>query len=828
MKKRNKNLLTLILAGTLCAATIGGVAGFTPAKADETPVVGTKYTLTSLFVKENEATVKGETVGEKTTLTFTKKENSAVKLNRDLALKWFDETGAPQYASLKFAFADMNFSEVSIVIKTTPFVATESGVAENVIKFTNASGVVSVQVNDGAPTEIAMTNNEVAVSLGAGVNDGEFAVTVNEVSAGNFINVGANYAAKGDSLAFKATPTADTTSISLHEINGQSFEIAESGKIADNAKPVLVIDEEIKGLLLGTKFDLTYKAIDVAKDSVTVVDKFYQYNPADTEIVENDINVTSSTSTSTYFVDTVYYIDKNGNATKDAKDGDGNANTATSVYKENNEEYVSITYELSDGTYTSGKDNAPKYELAWYTDNAYVASKEVVAGEPKDYIILNRNDVGPKYIHIEPIAPSNPEEEGKNKVNDEMAFENARKVFVEGIEVDKNQNGQIEKDEIIVKGLNHLAGEIYAGTGATLTVPAMNQMIVDPNNDYKTLRFTVSYKTPTSSSPSTSSTSNKLAKDLKIPTTSEGTYEFKIFAVDAIGNAMKYYLDGELVEVTSSNVWDIEEIPAFKFTVANKGLGIPMSENDSTSDVLDKKNLNDSYTMTAVKVYGASKQGSSYALYKVDESLWKNSDALDDVFAKIKYHYEPDDKKNESNDLNEKVKEILSDEAYKDKPISEVDYLTVYKDAYVQLIAGLLEKDVADVEAGFTKINEYDSRLDADEGDNVYNWNASSRRFTCYEEGLYVIVADYWDTELVSDRVAAYQLVQVRNDTLDEIGGESNWWKNNWVSVMLFSIAGVLGIAIIVLIFVKPSDEKLEDVDKKGGKTVRVWNKKNK
>ncbi len=778
MKRRNKNLLTLMLVGTLCAATIGGATGLTSVKADET-TTGTKYTLTSLFVKENEATVKGETVGEMTKLTFTKKENSAVKLNRDLALKWFEE-GAPKYASLKFAFADMDFSEASIVIKTTPFVATESGVAENVIKFTNASGVVSVQVNDEAATPITVAaDTEIMVQLGAGANDGEFAVEVNGTSVGSLTNVGSNYAAKGDSLAFKATPTGETTSISLHEINGQSFAVAENGKIADNAKPVLVLDEEIKGLLLGTKFDLTYKAIDVAKDSVTVVDKFYQYNPADTEITEHDID------TKTYFVDTVYYVDKDGNATKDATDGEGNANTATSVYKENNnEEYVSITYELSDGTFTSGKNTAPKYELAWYTNPEYVKEWSVVENEPKSYIILNRNDVGPVYK------------------NDEQAEVNFQ-------------------DE-----LNEVAEKIYAGTGATLKVPAMNGMITDTNNDYKTLRFTISYKTPTSSTPSTSSTSNKLASSLTIPTTSEGMYEFKIFAVDAIGNAMKYTNeDGELVEITSSNVWDFDEIPTFTFKVANKGVGIPKTEDDSASDVLDKKNLNDSYTMTAVKVYGASKQGSSYALYKVDESLWKNNDALDNVFAKIKYNYENDDA---TVDLNKKVKEILSGAEYANKPISEVDYLTVYKDAYVQLIAGLLEKDVADVEAGFAQINEYDSRLEADEGDNVYNWNASSRRFTCYKEGLYVIVADYWDTELVSDRVAAYQLVQVRNDTLDEIGGESNWWKNNWVSVMLFSIAGVLGVAIIVLLFVKPSDEKLEDVDKKGGKVIRVWNKKNK
>ena len=43
----------------------------------------------------------------------------------------------------------------------------------------------------------------------------------------------------------------------------------------------------------------------------------------------------------------------------------------------------------------------------------------------------------------------------------------------------------------------------------------------------------------------------------------------------------------------------------------------------------------------------------------------------------------------------------------------------------------------------------------------------------------------------------------------------SEWLKNNMVSIILFGVAGVLAIAVVVLLFVKPSNETLEDVDKK-------------
>ena len=71
------------------------------------------------------------------------------------------------------------------------------------------------------------------------------------------------------------------------------------------------------------------------------------------------------------------------------------------------------------------------------------------------------------------------------------------------------------------------------------------------------------------------------------------------------------------------------------------------------------------------------------------------------------------------------------------------------------------------------------------------------------EEGEYLIGADYWKEELPMQRAMAYKLVIVESEA-DVIKGETQWLKNNVVSVVLFSIAGVMLVLIIVLLLIKP------------------------
>ena len=92
---------------------------------------------------------------------------------------------------------------------------------------------------------------------------------------------------------------------------------------------------------------------------------------------------------------------------------------------------------------------------------------------------------------------------------------------------------------------------------------------------------------------------------------------------------------------------------------------------------------------------------------------------------------------------------------------------------------------------------------------------------------MFFILADYSEAEQTAVRATAYKLVIVDSEA-DSIKGETEWLKNNVVSVVLFSIAGVLLILIIILLLDKPSDETLADVDAKAAANAKKAEKKKK
>ncbi len=799
MKRNSKKLLTLLLAGALCATAFGGAAAV--ASAEESTIAGKTYALSGIFTAKDEGKIDGASkvaeTDEKATAKFSfKKAESTVTYNRDLALKWFTGKGQAQYMGFTFAFADENYQDLSFVLETAPYQTVEKGIAVNTIKFEKTPDGASVKVFSGDDEGVAASfpvdpTEDIKVQLGESEKAGVFTVNVNDVEVGEFTNIGANYAQKGyegsvkdekvETLVMKATPAenAEETSIFFKELNGQAFDNLVNERVEDRAAPVLVVNQELSNYLLGTAFTLEYKAIDVLKETISVASgdrQYYQYNPTTEEIKGKNI------TTSTYFMDTVY------------EKADG---TTTSVWREEGAEYVSIWFDLGDETYTASVDSETttslkkvRYELAWYAEGA--VSKTVGEGEKadtRDYIVLNRNEEGPEYIGIV--------HEG-----DQNVYTTADGETTENYEESTLKAGV---DEFQTK-LEEAAEKVYAGSNSEISLPAMDWLLAD-NNGFQGLLFTISYKTPTSTSASNSS--NKKHTALKITTASEGWYEFKIFANDATGNKMKYYLNGELVEVSTSNVWDIEEIPTFKFKVENKGIRTEEGEDNNT---LDSKILDESYTMSAINIEGATNEESAYKLFKLKDEIWTANDVSKKISA-IKFK-----------DLNLKADALVKAklEADADLKITDIDFMAIYLEAF-EILAGEKVEGV-DFTGAFEEIEVYNSEITKDDeeaweaSDNKYNWSATSRRFTAAEEGLYLILADYWDAELSTiDRVPAYQLIEVEEEE-DTIPGISEWLENNMLSIVLFGVAGVLLIALIVIWFVKPSDETLEDVDKKAKK----------
>lgn len=783
MKRKNKKLLTFMLAGALCAATIGGAVAAAPVVSSADEIT---YTLSNVFTVKS-AEIIGEGEGETKTTAFKLSDDGSVTLkNRDLALKWYEEDGA-KYMTVKFGFADTNFKKVTFTIESASAWATKNDKAVNTVVFTTADGVVSVAVNDGAasvvdtPDDITLTLTEEA--LKEAYADGEFGVLVNNKNVGTFVNVGSNYAeytSNSDEnksvtpFSFSAELPEDsgeeeaTTTVLLKEINGQAFDNAtlkdDKLTVTDTAAPVLVVNEQVDGFLLGTAFALEYEKIDVLQESgLTETKEYYQYNPTDEERSYKTL------STSVYFMETVY--EKDGNK--------------TTVYKENgNEEYVSIKIKLGDKAFTSDEEGNEYqkvvYDLSWYASDR---AKRTV-GEDSDYIVIDRNEDGATYKHI-----ALNEDEQVNEIPE------SKKATYEAA---------VEDFQSL---LTDAAADVYAGSNSYIYIPSV-KWLLDDNNGYRNLKFTISYKTPSSTTAKTSSSLSY--NSLRLSVSEEGLYEFKIFANDKAGNTMKYYLDGELVDVTTSNVWDIKEIPAFSFEIENRGLKIDNEDSTSTSGRKDTEVLDKTYTFTDVTVVGASSLKEDYELYRIDQDKANAVGLTAEILAGVTY---------------EQLRLALNSDTDNVIQVTDGNYLGLYLEKYAQLLAedigGSATKE--SVLECFVKIEEFDDRITEEDHEeewnknNKYNWSASSQSFKTVEEGMFVMMADYWESELPIQRVAAYKLLIVESED-DVVAGEDTWWEDNLVSVILFSIAGVLAIIIVILLLVKPSDETLEDVDKKAEK----------
>ena len=788
MKKTKLTALTLMLATAVVSTAFGGAIIANKAAADTET-----YALSEVF-STTDATLGTETLGEgesaNKVTAFTLENKGSVTMKRSLALKWYEQKGTASYFTMTFAFKTLDFKKVTLKMESASAWATKDEKTTNTVKFTKEEDTVKVSVNDGTAQTVEIAEGKkLTLSLTENADkDGEFDVKLTGVDdvIGTFTNIGANYAEYSANEKYPLTIEAEAadgaegdaakTVVLLYDINGQQFDnLTSDDKITDDTAPVLVVNENVNGFLLGTAFSLDYPVVDVLKSkSLTNTLEYYQYNP---NLKEGDDGYEkySALSTSIYFMDTICYV-KNGEFV--AKDTDG-AKT-TSVFKEKGKELVSITLKTSDST------NEKKYDLAWY-------ARETESIEGIEYLPVDKNTDGATYTYLQADQKTK-----TNKIVNETEYAQAKAAFEES--------------------LAEAAKDVYAGSNSYIYFPSFKWMIGD-NNGYRNLKFTISYKTPTSNNASGSS--NLSYNTLKLAAENEGKYEFKILANDKAGNTMKYYLEGKLVELTASNVWDIDEIPSFTYEIENKGLKV--EDGFGSSSRKETKVLDKTYTLQDIEVVGANSLKEAYNLYKIDRS--KYNDGLEA------------NKQLTVNDLYAVTYEGLQNIIDLTK-IDEFDsYLDLYLTAYAQALANEIgataATDIEKIKSCFVQVQEYDERITQEnaptewEAYNKYEWKSSSQSFKTVEEGAYLILADYWEAELASSQRAAAYMVVVVDSEADVIKGENDWLKNNVVSVVLFSIAGVMLILLIILLLIKPSDETLEDVDAAAAK-IKEKKKKDK
>lgn len=755
-------LATLIAAFLLIfGAAVGSVLPAVSASA-------ATYTPGNIF----SAGTGGEVASSDATDGFVRlelREDGSVYYRRDLALKWYErkepaseetpEESAEglnipaelHYFSMSFTFGEeLLFEKLTLSFESAEENITKEAKSTNALVFTNENGKISVAVKDSAqfrkekedeefewsPAEgetHALDGLDVALSFNEeGCGFGEFNVLLGDTVIGTFTNVGGNFMEyfssasstprtpitfKMDKRAANAADAGHGQYILMKELNGQSL-ATESGRVTDNKMPALVINEEIHAFTLGARFNLSYEAIDVCDDSVNVIRRYY--------MLKRDENGDPVKPNEPKDVD--------GNYT--SEDGDYKSLT-TSVYfmptddkNDAEEEYVSIRFELDDG---SGLKNKMVY-LAWYAAENAVAT--LGEGENAyDYILVNREKSGPEYVGITADA------ESKTNTVDEAVF---------GAAVDAYREEIAALEET----------GISAGEGSYFYLPSLRGLFTSSAADYRNLRFSIFYhKASQAEGASASSQTSLRYNALRFEIDERGQYTFRVLATDASGNAMKLYLDGQLVEVTSSNIWDFDEIPEFSFRAGYDGARIEAPTEASTGWI------DSPFTVPSFDVVALEGYETVYELYRLDESkIEGNVDNAETIAENSKEYFE-----------------------------------VTYKDALV-------------------KIDSYNDKISEDDpewelSDNKYHWNPDSLSFRPQEVATYFVKLTVIDTE-PGNTATAYRVIKVNNPT-DEVPRQAYWLQDNLASVVLFAISALLAVIVVVLLIVKPSDKNVEEVDLK-------------
>ncbi|MBO5525777.1 MAG: hypothetical protein J5993_03415 [Clostridia bacterium] len=374
----------------------------------------------------------------------------------------------------------------------------------------------------------------------------------------------------------------------------------------------------------------------------------------------------------------------------------------TEQYKQSGCEYVAFVASLKDDS-----GNEANCDFSWYSDGTYLTTFE-----DRSYFSVTRNNVGANYV------------------------------------------GTQEQYDAYQAELEKAAEGVSVGNSSYVYYPSLRGLIEDDDTAYENFSFTIYYKTQGGSNVITSSTMK--SSTLALAASSAGRYAVKIVVTDKMGNGMYADLDGKTVKVTSSNVFDIEEIPEFHYTIYNYGVSVENVKTVKTGYV------DASITATAFTINAVSGYEAKYSLFYFDNVAYYSA-----------------------NGTYLTNKELLED------PEKYSDYLT--------------------------EIDEYNSEITEDDEawsatDNDYQWNSSSRSFVPQKTGYYLVKAEVTDAELYGIKDTAYQVMEITS-ALDVVAGDSDFVQNNIVSISLFCVAGVLFIGVILLIVIDPKEKDLDEID---------------
>ncbi len=782
MSKTKKRFITILASLAVLLLALGVALGVLMPSV--TAGAATTYSPSSIFWARDGGEVRAyaeNAEAENGYVTFVFAEGTAtegtVEYHRDVALKWYNpvdekalaaegstltRTGELGRFKMVFSFVGVNFESYTLTFQSSEENVSKDAQAVNELVFKNGTDGVyvyikdaSLQNDDNKDYDPAPDSGEVLkVDTSADITftltedescePGEFLVKINDQTVGTehtkFTNIGGyflEYRTSGTAnmpIAFKAVMPEGSEAVQkvvMKEFNGQTFEVSgeksstaeddgtyaySNPRVTDNASPALVISEKIYPFTLGQRFSLSYEAIDVCDDTVVVTRYYYMAKQTDGAYPLPDF--TSDTKdyktlyTSTYFMPPQEGL-------------------------EEEKEYVSIRFTLNDGRDGYGDRY---YYLSWYAADGAVETLADADGNGLDYILVDREREAPEYTVLTATEAT--------KTNEQSA----------------------DYDEVVDKYQTELkaaAEKVSAGDGAYFYLPSLRNLIESKYADYRNLRFTVSYYKPGLAEGSTASNETSLRyNNLRFEVEAPGTYKFRIFAADAAGNTMKLWTnepnaeDRQLVTLSTSNIWDFENVPEFSVYIDYTGAVIEDPGTQTTG------NRGTSYSISDFDIVAYGDCTREYTLWRLDTSKLPK-------------------------DVNPTYQQLVDETEF---------YFTTYHDCFV-------------------KINKFNDEISEDDEewsrtDNAYHWNPGTTpgSFTPQEKGFYVVELLLTDPYLANKTQSAYQVIEIQNPR-DVTSRQIDWFQNNVTSVVLFAISAVLAVAIVVLVLVKPAEKSVEDVD---------------
>ncbi len=783
MSKTKYRWITIISLFAVLFMILGFVIGL-PATAR---AYANTYAPSSIFSAGTGGTVsaseKGEEEDAKAYIEFSFSDGGKVHYRRDLALKWYESKDSVRYFSMAFAFGEINFEKLTIAFESAEENISKEAKATNSVVFEKDADETKIKASvrnadfneddDSAALHTVSVDKDKDILLSfddsTDCEIGEFNVGIKSGDGaseilGKFTNVGGYYMEYRSSssstpntpMTFTAEFPAESASdlrqkMLMKSLNGQSFELNSENRVNDDTPAVLVLNEQIYAFKLGQKFSLSYEAIDVCDDNVTVEREYYMLKQSEGKfIMPNEEKLSGegkedyepynykSLTTSTYFL--------------------------PSAENKDQVEYVAIRFKLKDDT----SDNDTYINLSWYAaagatetkscegykETEQDGNKEITTTTADfDFIKVDRAKTGPYYKFLEAN-----DGDSENRITNEPSFTDAKQAY------------QAALDE----AADYELSKTSAGSGAYIYLPSLRGLIGSDSAGYRNLKFSIYYFKPSQGESATASSQTSLNYNaLKLEVTEKGVYRFRVLAQDASGNGMEYYLNGEKVTVSSSNIWDIEEIPEFTFEIDYKGPTIEDGEEQSLGY------RNDNYTFSDFEVVALTGYQKEYSLYR-----YNGNNLPENMSAPSSYA-----------DFVENAKDYF-------EKFTQADNAQADKNNKILYEIGEYQDDVKE-----------DDEAKWNRTDNDYNWDPdSSLSFVPQEAGYYVLRIVVQDKVLPGKTAEAFQVIEVRNP-IDTIPGQSQWLQENVVSVVLFAISGVLAIIVVVLFLIKPSEKKVEEID---------------